>query len=245
MKTTHQTNSQNNKARALFVTGTDTDVGKTHICGLLLDYLLRQGHNAGYQKWASTGGESPEDLKNCLASCEKKPTSVSVDLHVPFRYTHPVSPHLAAELENRPPIDINSIKKSFETISETYDFLLVEGVGGILVPLRRDLFLADLVAEMDLQVLIVARSGLGTINHTLLTLEAARQRNIDTLGVVFTDSHESEDEVIVKDNLQTIGEMGRTKIFGRLPWHSDIATGREAFKPIGEKILSAINNANQ
>lgn len=241
MNITHSTHHQAPKSTIIFITGTDTDVGKTYVSGLLLDFLLRQGHNAGYQKWASTGGEIPEDLANCLASCEKIPAPVALEIQIPFRYKNPVSPHLAAELEDRPPIDIKTIKKSCITLSNIFDILLVEGVGGLLVPLHRELLLADLVAEMNLQILIVARSGLGTINHTLLTLEAARQRGIQVLGVVFSDSNENEDEIIVKDNMRTIGEMGNTTIYGRLPWHPDIASSRAAFKPIGENIISVLS----
>ncbi len=239
MNTTNQTNLPDDKSPIIFVTGTDTDVGKTHFCGLLLDFLLEHGHNSGYQKWVSTGGEVPEDLENCLTSCRKKPAPTDLDLQVPFRFKTPVSPHLAAELDNRPPVKVETIKDCCEKLSASYDILLVEGVGGLLVPLHRELLLADLVAEMHLPILIVARSGLGTINHTLLTLEAARQRGIKILGVIFSDSNEREDEIIVKDNQRTIGEIGKTTIFGRLPWHPDVEEARTAFKPIGDNILAA------
>ena len=109
-----------------------------------------------------------------------------------------------------------------------------------MVPLRRDLLLADLLARLQPRTLVVARSGLGTLNHTLLTLEALRHRQIPILGIVFSDSAEEEDEKLVQDNMKTIEEIGLVRVFGRLQRQQNAADGRSAFKPVGQAILGQL-----
>lgn len=229
------------KNKVLFVTGTDTEVGKTYISGLLLRYFKEEGIVAGYQKWVSTGGsDSAADLVQILATAEIPFNQALLDEQVPYRFELPASPHLAAEQENSQ-VDPEVIVKSFRKLSAKHEMLIVEGVGGLLVPLRRDLLLADLLADLHLQTLVVARSGLGTINHTLLTLEALRKRDIPVFGVVFTDTEKSENELIVKDNMRTVAEIGNVRVFGRLPWCETVENAKRVFQPIGEKILKALS----
>ncbi len=223
--------------RQLFITATDTGVGKTLVSGLLLDYLLRKGIRAGYQKWAATGfKDSVEDLDRVreLAGLVG-PFPEQLDQVVPYRLPYPASPHLAGELASRE-IEPGVIAAAYEQLRATYEVLLVEGVGGVLVPLTRTLLLADLLAELKLPTLLVARTGLGTLNHSLLSLEALRRRQIPVLGVLFTDSP-AEDETIAADNLKTIAETGQVKVFGRLPFRSDDSALRKAFSTLGAKIL--------
>lgn len=240
MKLSEQPSHGIRKPGILFVTGTDTGVGKTYICGLLLNFFLQHGLLAGYQKWVSTGGHHPEDLDSVITLCENKPTPQDLGKQVPFRFLTPASPHLAAEIENRLPINTTVIKQHCHDMANSLDLLLVEGVGGLLVPLHRKLLLADLVAEMDLPIIIVARTGLGSLNHTLLTLEAARSRNLRILGIVLSDSTDNEDEIIAADNIRTIGEIGQTAIFGRMPRIAAPGAARKAFTHIGENILAAL-----
>lgn len=201
---------------SIFVGGTDTSVGKTFICGLLLAYLRKQGIKAGYQKWVSTGDKTgAADLDFCLATAGLATTPAEIDLQVPYRFSLPASPHLAAELEGRT-VDPEIIIDRWHRLRARYDVLLVEGVGGLLVPLRRDLLLVDLLARLAMPALIVARSGLGTLNHTLLTLEALRTRAVPILGVVFSDTEPQENQMLVADNMRTIAEIGRVEVFGRL-----------------------------
>jgi dethiobiotin synthetase len=121
-----------------------------------------------------------------------------------------------------------------------HDLLIVEGVGGLLVPLNRELLLAELLAELQIPTLVVAKSGLGTINHTLLTLEALRHRDIPVLGVVFSDGALDEDELLVADNMRTIAEMGGVQVFGRLRRCPDPGQARAGFVPVGLAIAQAL-----
>jgi len=228
---------------SLFVTGTDTSVGKSHVCGRLLDYCLRKRLGAVYQKWVATGsGLVPEDLSSCLGAAGLRPDPARLDLQVPYRFGRPASPHLAAESEKMV-IEPERIIAAFRQLRQSAELLIVEGVGGILVPLRRDLLLIDLVGRLSLPVLIVARSGLGTLNHTLLTIEALRHRGMVVTGVVFSDGPDPEDESLVQDNMRLVAEMGRVEVLGRLlrlPEGTGTEAARTAFAPVGAAILAAL-----
>ena len=224
----------------LFVTGTDTEVGKTFFCGLFLDFLCRKGISAGYQKWVSTGSNSlPPDLVSCMATAGISPEDTDKTLSVPYSFRFAASPHLAADQEGAV-VDPDLIASRYHEARRKYEFLLVEGVGGILVPLNRELLLADLVSRVALPVLIVARSGLGTLNHTLLTIESLRRRKIPILGVVFSDASAEEDEVIVADNMKTIAAMGKVRVFGRMRRYASLDIAKEQFDEIGEKVWDAL-----
>ena len=225
----------------LFVTGTDTSVGKTYVCARLLAFLQTKGIRAGYQKWVATGTEAgvPEDLARCLEAGGLTPAAALVEQQVPYSFRFPASPHLAAQMEGKS-VDPEIIVEKYKAMAARYEWLIVEGVGGIMVPLRRDILLVDLLARLKPRTLVVARSGLGTLNHTLLTLEALRNRQIPVLGVVFSDAEAQEDERVVHDNLQTIGDLGRVHVFGRLQRQKNDADATRAFKPIGQGILEQL-----
>ncbi|MCF6290452.1 MAG: dethiobiotin synthase, partial [Desulfobacterales bacterium] len=221
----------------LFVCGTGTSVGKTFVCARLLDFLLRNGVDAGYQKWVSTGEQGrPADLEYCLRAAGLAPDPALLDLQVPYRFLFPASPHLAAEREGRR-VDPAVIVESYRKLRQRHRFLLVEGVGGLLVPLTRELLLIDLVALLRIPVLVVAASGLGTLNHSLLTLEALRAREIPVAGVVFSDGPGPEDELLIRDNIHTVAELGRVEVFGRLRRVAGDAARRE-FEPVGAALLA-------
>ena len=222
--------------RSIFITATDTGVGKTMVSGLLLQFLTSRSINCGYQKWASSGSaEAPADLESCLQRADITPDPDLLDLQVPYRFDFPASPHLAAELAGEE-IDPDRIIKAYRQMCDRYEYLIVEGVGGLLVPLRRDLLLADLLARLQIPTMIVARSGLGTLNHTLLTIEALRSRQIEIAGVVCTD-RENDDDILMQDNLRTIAEIGQVNLLGRLPFCHDQKDLRKAFTPIGDKLF--------
>lgn len=228
-------------SNTLFVTGTDTSVGKTYVCSRLLEFLKNKGIQVGYQKWVATGTDAglPEDLALCLSAAGISPSPELVEQQVPFCFKFPASPHLAAEMEDRT-VEQEVIIEKYITLAAIYKYLIVEGVGGIMVPLRRDLLLADLLARLRPRTLVVARSGLGTLNHTLLTLEALRSRQIPVLGVVFSDAGEQEDQRVVKDNIQTIEEMGSVQVLGRLMRHLNDEKAVSSFMPVGQAILDQL-----
>lgn len=226
-------------ANSLFITGTDTGVGKTYVASHLLQFLISRKLNAGYQKWVATGNLGiPDDLLISLKTGGIILDESMLDSLVPYRFQYPASPHLAAKIENKT-VDPAKITQAYRKMAGLYNFLIVEGVGGILVPLTGKLLLADLLTELAIPTLVVARSGLGTLNHTLLTLESLRHRRIPVLGVVCCDSNDNVDEQIIASNMETLAAFGGVTLFGRLMRLEERDKRIQAFAPIGQAILDA------
>ena len=173
--------------RGLFVTGTDTEIGKTVVAAALTAALAADGVPVGAFKPAVTGlddapdGDKPHDHELLAACAGMAPEAVA-----PYRFGPAVSPHLAAELAGAV-IDAGTLVAAARAAAPDGRTLIAEGVGGLLVPLTLDgVLVRDLVVALGLPLVVVARPGLGTINHTMLTIEAARGAGIDVRGVVLT-----------------------------------------------------------
>lgn len=160
----------------IFVTGTDTGVGKTFVTAALVRALRKAGVRAGAVKPFATGNR--EDARALRAAMDDELTLAEIN---PAFFRRPLAPMVAARLEGRTvPLRVRLPKRRF-------DLLLVEGIGGWLVPLTERVTVADWVKRQGWPVIIVARAGLGTVNHTLLTVEAARRRGVTILAVVLND----------------------------------------------------------
>ncbi len=166
----------------LFVTGTDTGVGKTLVSCALSRGLRAAGVDVGVMKPAETGvpAAGPEDARALIAAAG---VDDPIELVCPLRFALPAAPEASARAEGRH-AGLGPVLEAWRTLSARHDFVLVEGAGGLLVPFDPETSMADLVARLGLPVLVVARASLGTINHTLLTLEACAHRGLDVLGVV-------------------------------------------------------------
>lgn len=176
--------------KGLFITGTDTGVGKTFVgCGIAAA-LASRGVDAGVMKPAETGcavrrgALVPVDAVRLMAAAGVQDP---LDLVNPYRFRPPVAPAVAAEREGRM-ISLSVIMRAYRTLAGRHDLMIVEGAGGILVPLAKRTTYLDLAERLDLPVLIVARPNLGTINHTALTVLALRTRSIAIAGIVLNDS---------------------------------------------------------
>lgn len=189
----------------IFITGTDTGVGKTVATGLLAKFLLEQRVSVITQKWAQTGGGRGADIDRHLKLMGIKKSQIRQYLPYiqPYVFKFPGSPHLAARLEGKK-IDPEKIKKSFRFLASKFDFVLVEGSGGVLVPFDNNRFLIDIARDLGLAVLIVAANKLGAINHTLLTIEAVKKRKMNLLGVVFNNYRSKDSKIILRDNLKIL-----------------------------------------
>jgi dethiobiotin synthetase len=170
------------ESRGLFITGTDTGVGKTIVAAGLAASLANSGMDIGVMKPIETGFS----LRSSDAFYLKKIAGVkdSLDSICPYRLKHPLSPFTAAKIENVS-IRLERIARAYEVLLQNHQALLVEGAGGLLVPITREKMMADLALYLKLPVLIISRTALGTINHTLLSVEVARQRGIELAGVIF------------------------------------------------------------
>jgi dethiobiotin synthetase len=170
--------------RGLFITGTDTGVGKTVVAAGLARYLAAQGVNVGVMKPVESGVPDQAKLGEDGALLRWAAGSDDPDaLVTPFRLSEALAPSLAAE---RAGVDIRlpDLLEAAKQLSCRHDFLVVEGAGGLLVPVAKQLLMADLALHLGFPLLIVCRAGLGTINHTLLTVEAACRRNLALAGLV-------------------------------------------------------------
>lgn len=208
----------------LFITGTDTDIGKTALSALLLAELRRRNINAAPMKPMQTGCESrvPDlDYSLSMASMEVDPETYKN--MAPYTFEPACSPHLAAKMAGTE-IDIAEIVIAARTLAKEYDFVIAEGAGGTIVPLNRRETMLDLMQALRLPVLIVARPGLGTINHTLLTIRALRSDGLDIAGIVFVSSTDTEPGFIEEDNAGTIEHFGKAPILGTIPYYAQLQT---------------------
>lgn len=206
--------------KGIFITGTDTGVGKTYIATGIVKTLHSAGIDVGVMKPAETGCSLrsgklvPSDAEALIqAAAVRDPLS----LVNPYRFHAPVAPSVAAQLE-RKRIDPERILKSFRTLSQRHDTMIVEGAGGIMVPLAKGYLFLDLAEAMGLPVVIVARPGLGTINHTLLTIEALRARKIMIAGVVFNDGQGGQKGLAEATSPAVIEELSGVPIIGSVPY---------------------------
>ena len=165
-------------APGLFVVGTDTGVGKTVVATALIYHLRDKGVNVGAFKPVESGGTEDSTFLRQAAGGDDPPEIVN-----PYNFKEPISPHQAAEEEGRE-ISVGTIIDAFESLKQRHDYIVAEGAGGLLVPLRRDFLIGDLIARLGLPVLIVARAAVGTINHTLLTVRHAQSLGLRVVGVV-------------------------------------------------------------
>jgi dethiobiotin synthetase len=197
----------------VFVTGTDTGVGKSVLAATICAGLAARGERVAALKPAVTGledpGEWPPDHELLAAAASAGQSSDEV---APYRFGPAVSPHYAAELSGAS-IDADALLGAVRDAGEGSDALVVEGVGGLMVPLTPEYLVRDLAADLALPVVIAARTGLGTINHTLLTLEAARSSGLRVAGVVMTPWPD-DPEPIERSNRATVERLGRVRFSG-------------------------------
>lgn len=228
--------------KAVFVTGTDTGIGKTIVSGLLARYFLSMGYRVVTQKWIQTGGgDFSEDIEQHLKLMKKKKEYVKGYMPYinPYTFKFAASPHLAASLEKRK-VNVNKIKNSFRFLLKEFDFTIVEGIGGALVPFTRKRLVIDIAGELKLPVLIVAGNKLGAINHTLLTIEAIKARGMKISGVIFNNLKESVNSVILKDNPEIVEALTGEKIYGVLPWLRNREALYKVFRPIAGSIFAQL-----
>ena len=198
--------------KCLFITGTGTDIGKTYVTGLLVKCLHDAGYKAGYYKAALSGAERGAKGEllpgDALHVNETAQLGETIPHLVSYIYEEAVSPHLAA-LRSHQPIDFQKVRRDFEAARGRYDYLTMEGSGGIICPLRWDaeqhVVLDDLVKDLGLGTIVVADAGLGTINAVVLTVEHLRAREIPVRGIVFNHSHPGD--FMEEDNAKMVEEM--------------------------------------
>jgi len=207
-------------AKGLFVTATNTEVGKTYITTLLVKKLREAGYRAGYYKAAQSGVEpTAAGLLAGDAGYVKQVAGLDEDLPnlVTYVYENRVSPHLAAQLEGNP-VELPVVLDAYKQAAARYDYLTMEGSGGIMCPLRYDstahIFLEDVIKALNLGTVLIAHAGLGTINAVVLTVEYLRHRQIPVRGIIFNHFHGDEMEL---DNKKMVEELTGIPVLAMVP----------------------------
>ena len=201
----------------LFITGTDTDVGKTYVTCRLAERLRAAGRTVGVYKPTCSGAETFHgdsvwaDVEALRSAAELR--TADDDLICPQRFGAPLAPPVAAAREGRT-VDAALLTAGARAWAGRCDVLLVEGAGGLLCPLAEGVTVADVAADLGYPLLIVARAGLGTVNHTLLTLEVAASRGLAVAGVVLNAVDRPEPEAAT--NAALIERFGGARVFGTI-----------------------------
>lgn len=227
----------------IFVAGTDTGVGKTVVTGLLAGHLLSKGYAAVTQKWVETGsGGFSKDVEKHLKYMGKK--KADFDGHVPsmspYVLKFAASPHLAAKREGKH-IDEAVIKKALASLSKNFDVVVIEGIGGLAVPIDGKRLLIDLIKDLDIPVLLVSENSLGAINHTLLSIEALRSRQINVIGILFNETSKGlAHKLVMKDNPIIVKKFTGLEVLGILPYRAKMESSYRAFVPIGNRIIKRL-----
>ena len=182
-------------SKALFITGTGTDIGKTYVAGLLVKKLKESGRNVAYYKAAMSGNERREDgsLIPGDALFVKQTSGIEQPLEemCPYIYENAYSPHLASRIAGHP-VEMAVVKDGYEKVGRKYDYVTMEGSGGILCPICFDeakIQLEDVVKELGLSSILIADAGLGTINSVVLTVEYMKAHNLPVKGIIFNNYH--------------------------------------------------------
>ncbi len=199
------------KNKAIFITATDTHVGKTIATYVLGTLLRHKGLDVGVMKPVQCAGNDAGFLKKSLAIED------SLDLINPCYAPEPLSPHLAFR-RARKKVDVEKIRRNFETLRVRHDIMLIEGAGGLMVPLKDNYHTADLIRDLDVEVIIVARLGLGTINHTLLTIHQAHAYGLKVKGLLFSDVSSQPKTIAERTNPVEIARLSGVKVLGTIPY---------------------------
>jgi dethiobiotin synthetase len=195
--------------RGFFVTGTGTEVGKTVVAAVIARSLVAAGARVAVFKPASSGFEHGREPDHVLLRRAAGSNQRDDDI-APYRYDPPVSPHLGAELAGAQ-IDPARLLAAARAAAARADYLVCEGVGGLLVPLTLGYLVRDFARELGLPVVIAAEPGLGTINHTLLTIEAARAVGLEPALVVLTP-WPGDPSVVERSNREAIVRLGSVEV---------------------------------
>ena len=227
-----------NQPKGLFITGTDTGVGKTLVAAILavaLQQRLQQGFS--YLKPMESGIQNLEDLRRKSDGARVKKAAGlphSLESIIPFRFREPLAPLLAAQRQQQ----VISHKTLLNTVREhlhQYEFTLVEGAGGLMVPLCPGYLVENLISDLQLPALVICRSTLGGINHTLLTLSRLRQCNIPVAGIII--NHATGNPGIAEQNFAAlVREFDQVAILGEIPYLPQSAFDKTTLLTLAEKI---------
>ena len=254
-------------SKGIFITGTDTGVGKTIVSAAIIRALINKGIKVGAMKPIETGcktqrvkgqGSKVKDLipSDGMFLREMAEMDDSIDLVTPIRFELPLAPMVASDIEQRS-IDLERIFSAYKFLSQKYEFMVVEGAGGLLVPIKRQsqeledrqqtsnirqrttdnrlhpksndtrhstpYYFSDLIKDLKLPLIVVARPSLGTINHTLLTIREAERCGLKVCGVIINYSRTPENSIAEKTNPDVLRELNLVPVLAEIPFNEDMS----------------------
>lgn len=218
-------------SRSVFVTGTDTEVGKTVVSAGIAAALARRGVDVGVMKPVATGGSPSEDALHLRRAAG---VADPVELVNPVCFKAPLAPTEAARRERRR-VDLAPAWRAWKRLRRAHDRMVVEGIGGLLVPLRRGYTVADMAARLGLPLVIVTRPALGTINHTSLTVRVARQAGLRVAGIVINHHLRFRRGAAERTAARALREATGAKILAEVPW-----LGRDPWRRLNHPALRRI-----
>ncbi|MCM3735905.1 dethiobiotin synthase [Bacillus cytotoxicus] len=217
-----------------FVTATDTEVGKTVVTGALAGVLRERGYNIGVYKPLQSGHLSSHPAGDAARLKEAAGVTISCEEICPYSVAEPLAPRLAMKRAGRQVL-LSDITSHYEELSKQFDFLLVEGAGGLVVPYTDDALVVDFAEQLQLPLLIVARPTLGTVNHTILTVSYAKAHGLSVAGIILSGCREDEKERVL-ENKEMIEELSGVPVIGLLPALREDFTRNELLQAAEESI---------
>lgn len=228
-------------SKGIYIIGTDTDVGKTVVSAGIMYLLLAKGYNACYFKPISSGGSETDEGFSSFDVSFVKAASGFCEPYArinPFRYKTPVSPHLASRIEGLY-LDKRIIFNCYKQLIEKYEYIVAEGCGGLAVPLSQEGYMQyQLIKELDTRCILVSRTTIGTINHTLLSISFAEKVGIQIVGIIFSGFCGS---IVEQNNIDTIKMLSEVPVLGVIPSIQGIDVERGVIGELREVFNSEIN----
>lgn len=228
--------------RGIFVVGTDTGIGKTVVSAGLAMTLREKGLKVGVMKPVATGcsGVNHRLISSDAVFLFEAAENEYAPLTSPIRFRNPVAPSVAETYEQKE-VDVPALIKSYRRLSEIYDYVVVEGIGGLMVPIHKRYYVANLIRDLGLPILIVAPLGLGAINHTLLTVDSAMIRGLAIKGIIFNRAPLVNFSLAELTNPKVIHELTGLPILGSLPEIDDIDVEHCRYGKLAEIFRDRIN----
>lgn len=214
--------------QGIFITGTDTGVGKTVVAAGLAALFRKSGVNVGVMKPIQTGCASSKGERIATDARFLLQTAGAddpIDQVCPYRFKMPAAPLVAAEQEGET-IDLGRIQKAYRRLSSRHRVMVVEGIGGLLTPITPSETAMDLARLLKLPLIIVARTRLGTLNHTLLTVRCAQQSGATILGIIFNHPGRASRNLAEKTNPEVLSRLCSVPVLGTIPFMSGISVER-------------------
>jgi len=229
-------------SKGFFIAGTDTGVGKTIMAGAMIKALSFLGHRVGAMKPVESGCGREGGLLVPFDGMFLKQTAhmdEPVTLVTPCCFESPLAPLAASEIDKKE-VDIPEIRRAFKGLSAKYRAMILEGIGGLMVPVKKDYYVVDMAKEFGLPLLLVARPGLGTVNHTMLSIRCALDEGLEVAGVVINYSKPPQESLAEKTNPKLLAQICPVPIIGIFPYLSILDEDSIAMAAIKNLDLEAL-----